>query len=58
MSFKNVQISLLLGMIAVILIGRFAFNEELVVESEPVSYMNYDVEIAKTPYETITFGMG
>jgi len=52
------QISLLLGMIAVILIGRFAFNEELVVESEPVSYMKYDAEIAKTPYETITFGMG
>ena len=58
MSFKYTQISLIVGMVAVFCIGKFVLAETLVVESEPVAYMDFDREIAKIPYETITFGMG
>jgi len=37
---------------------RTRIKEELVIESAPISHLSFDEKIAKTPYETATFGMG
>jgi len=58
MKINLTQVGLLAGMGAIVMLFWSKFNEELVVESTPVSYLEFDEKIAKTPYKTATFGIG
>ncbi|MGJ8655177.1 MAG: hypothetical protein ACSHX6_01900 [Akkermansiaceae bacterium] len=60
MKINLIQMGLLVGMGAIVIIFWSRMNEELVTESDtaPVSQLSFDEEVAKIPFETVTFGMG
>jgi len=58
MKSKLLLTALILGVGALTIMFRTRIKEELVIESAPISHLSFDEKIAKTPYETATFGMG
>ena len=60
MKINLIQIGILAGIVAIVMLYWSRMNEELVTESDaaPVSQLSFDEEVAKTPSETATFGMG
>ncbi len=58
MKSKLLLIVLISGVGVLTIMFRTRIKEELVIESVPVSSLSFDEKIAKTPYETATFGMG
>ncbi len=58
MKSKLHYLFLALAVGTIIMLFKSRTSEELVTESTPVSTLNFDTEVAKTPFETATFGMG
>ena len=58
MKTKPLYILLIIGLGALIIMFKTRATETLVTESAPISNLGYDEKMAKTPYETATFGMG
>ena len=58
MKFKPLLIAIILCIGALTIMLNTRPKEELVTESSPVSNLSFDEKVAKTPYETATFGMG
>jgi hypothetical protein len=58
MKLNLLLIAAILGIGALTIMFNTRPKEELVTESAPVSSLSFDEKIAKTPYETATFGMG
>ena len=48
----------ILGIGALTIMFNTRTKEKLVTESTPISNLTFDEKIAKTPYETASFGMG